>query len=935
MCQSMKLISHSSSIFGEKIHVAQNSQSSIFEILKIEDMSNAVSRILAKFDDRILATRSIKSRSATFVEPPKNLHPELNKWMQQNGYNQLYSHQAEMFEKAYAGNSVVITTGTASGKSLSFYLPVMQRILENPSRRAIFIYPTKALTKDQFRNIKEFVSFFGENRIQAGIYDGDTSPNERSRIREQANIILTNPDMLNAGFIPNHNKYGFPHIFANLDTIIIDELHAYRGAFGSHVSNVFRRLLRICEYHGNRPRFLCSSATIANPKELAENICHTPFELIEKDGSPAPAKHIHFFQPEYLEEAKRKKAVTEELKMILPSLVLSGVRSITFCQSRRETEIVTKESRDVLASDPMEYGINMSDKISAYRGGYTPLERAKIEKDLVDGALLGVVSTNALELGIDIGKLDAVVMGGFPGTRASFWQQLGRAGRSGAEAHAIVMLKEKPLDQYVGKHPDWLLQADSENAIIDRNNLYIQLAHIRAASAELPLTIDDIEYFPDLGEIIPLLVKEGEVIEQNSTYQWSGDISPAHEISLRNVSGDTIKIVDMDKHETVTIVDIVQAKKEFYPGAIYLHDSIQYKCIQLDLESKTAFIKEVDSNYYTEPHKPGEIVVLTEHEHDQQQRINRFLGDVRVTVNITGYKMIEFNTHQNLGFTDLTEILRTKMETEACWIEIPDIVVRTFVATGKAPALDPDSAANKVPRYDYSEGLVHSLRAAAAMRVMATDSDLEGSIFSFVDTKTKRSKYAVVLYDAYPGGLGFSEKTYDYINQIIQNAGNLLKDCSCKNGCPVCVGDHRIDKQLILWALRNFYKELPSPLPGIIGERINRNQESTLPKLPWNNLETQWDELLKRFKEEDRFGAKFLKEVLNVEQTSEQLVLYLPSGVMKIANNETVLKGLKNEIKNIVETPEVFSISMRAGDEIDVRKELKIRRMMGNRDDEK
>lgn len=897
-------------------------------------MSSAVSRILSKHSERVIATRKLDSRPALFVDPPSELHPELKKWMEQNGYDKLYSHQAEMFEKAHAGKSVVITTGTASGKSLAFYLPVMQRILENPSRRAIFIYPTKALTKDQYRNIKEFVSFFGENRIQAGIYDGDTAPNERSRIREQANIILTNPDMINASFLPNHNKYGFPHLFANLDTIIIDELHAYRGAFGSQVSNVFRRLLRICDYHGNKPRFLCSSATIANPKELAENVCHTDFELVEKDGSPAPAKHIHFFQPEYLEKAQRKRAVTEELKGVLPEFIFSGVRSITFCQSRRETEIVTKETRDILSSDPKEYGINMSDKISAYRGGYTPKERAKIEKDLVDGALLGVVSTNALELGIDIGTLDAVIMGGFPGTRASFWQQLGRAGRSGTEAHAIVMLKEKPLDQYVGKHPDWLLQADSENAIIDRDNLYIQLSHIRAASAELPLTIDDVASFPDLGEIIPLLEKEKELIEQNSTYQWSGDISPAHEISLRNVTGDTIKIVDLDKGETVTTVDLVQAKKEFYPGAIYLHDSVQYKSITLDLETKTAFIKEVHSNYYTEPHKPGNIAILLEHENEKEHRINRFFGDVKVTVLITGFKMVEFDTHQNLGYTDLSEILKTQMETEACWIEIPDIVVRTFVATGKAPSLEQGTPDSKVPRYDYSEGLVHCIKAAASMRVMATENDLGGDIFSFVDVVTKRTKYAVVLYDAYPGGLGFSEKVFDFIDQIIKNAGNLLTGCSCKNGCPVCVGDHRIDKSLILWALRNFYKELPSPISGIIGERLNRSQESKFPKLKWTEVKSNWEELLDRFHKEDRFGAKFLKETMRVEQSAETIALYLSPSILKIANNDTVIKGIKAELSILVEVPEHFTLSLRAGEDIDHRKELKIRRMMGGKTEE-
>lgn len=894
-------------------------------------MSHAISSILMKHAERIIATRSLKARPAIFVDPPENLHPELKDWMKQNGYKKLYSHQAEMFQKANPRKSVIITTGTASGKSLAFYLPVVQRILENPSRRAIFIYPTKALTKDQYRNIKEFVAFFGENRIQAGIYDGDTAPNERSRIREQANIILTNPDMINASFLPNHNKYGFPHLFANLDTIVIDELHAYRGAFGSHISNVFRRLLRICDYHGNKPRFLCSSATIANPLELAENICHTPFERVEKDGAPSPAKNIHFFQPEYLEEAKRKKAVSEELKVILPALILSGIRSITFCQSRRETELVTKESRDILASDPMEYGINMADKISAYRGGYTPVERAKIEKDLVEGALLGVVSTNALELGIDIGSLDAVIMGGFPGTRASFWQQLGRAGRNGSEAHAIVLLKEKPLDQYVGKHPDWLLNADSENAIIDRDNLYIQLSHIRAASAELPLTIDDIASFPDLGEIIPLLLKEGELVEQNNTYQWSGDISPAHEISLRNITGDTIKIVDMDKQETVTVVDLIQAKKEFYPGAIYLHDSVQYKSITLDLETKTAFIKEVNSNYYTEPHKPGNIAILMEHEQEKEHRINRFFGDVRVTVMITGFKMVEFNTHQNLGFTDLSEILKTRMDTEACWIEIPDIVVRTFVATGKAPALEKGEPDSKTPRYDYSEGLVHCIKAAASMLVMATDSDLGGDIFSFVDVETKHTKYAVVLYDGYPGGLGFSEKVFEYINQIIKNAGILVKSCGCKQGCPVCVGDHRIDKNLILWALRNFYKELPSPISGIIGERLNRTQESTLPKMKWTDIKSNWDDLLERFNTEDRFGAKFLKEATRVEQSAETIVLYLPPGILKIANNDTVIKGLKSELSIVVEVPEHYTLSLRAESDVDQRKEMKIRRMMGDK----
>jgi DEAD/DEAH box helicase domain-containing protein len=890
-----------------------------------------IQEILESYGGRILSSRKLPARRAELVPVPQEMNQELKDCIQDMGYKQLYSHQAEMYKRAIMGKSVVITTGTASGKSLSFYLPVIQRILENPSRRALFIYPTKALTKDQLRNIVEFVEYFGKHRIQAGIYDGDTPATERSRIREEANIILTNPDMINATFLPNHSRYGFPHLFANLDFIVIDELHAYRGAFGSHVSNVMRRLHRICNYHGNTPRFLCSSATIANPAELAENICHQKFELIEKDGSPAPEKEIHFWQPEYIKEAQRKRSVVEELKGLLPDLIENCTRVITFCMSRRETEVVTKECRDILAQDPLKLGPDFSDKISAYRGGYTPLERARIEKDLVDGNIYGVVSTSALELGIDIGALDMVVMGGFPGTRASFWQQLGRAGRKGNKAHAVLMLKEKPLDQYVGMHPEWLLQSESENAVIDKNNLYIQLAHIRAASAELPLSVDDIATFPDLGEIIPLLQKDGEISEHNAQYQWSGQISPAHEISLRNITSDTIKVVDREKEETITTVDLVQAKKEFYPGAIYLHDSIQYKSLDLDLEGKTAWVKEVDSNYYTEPHKPGNIDILMEHEQSEKQRIYSCFGDVRVSVLVSGYKMIQFNTHQNLGYEGLSQILQTQMETEACWIQIPDNVVRVFVATGKAPSLEPPKPLGEdksIPRFDYTEGLVHCLKAAAAMRVMATYSDLGGDIFGFAHPKSHKHKHAIILFDEYPGGLGFSEKAYDYIGEIIQSAGMLVKNCACKDGCPACVGDHRINKHLILWALRSFYKEIPLPRDIKI-DGLEDYQTTPSVKHGYDQLKENWHVILSRFEKENLFGARFLKEASNIEVKPSQLILYYSNSSLKLAQKPDVIEGITSELGKVIHLPENFELTLRPDDgEVNVKNQLKLQRMM-------
>jgi len=892
-----------------------------------------IQEILANYTNRILSSKILPARKASFAVIPEEMNPELKECIRQMGYEQLYSHQAEMYKRAIQGKSVVITTGTASGKSLSFYLPVIQRILENPSRRALFIYPTKALTKDQLRNIVEFVEYFGKHRIQAGIYDGDTPASERSKIREEANIILTNPDMINATFLPNHNRYGFPHLFANLDFIVIDELHAYRGAFGSHVSNVMRRLLRVCNYHGNTPRFLCSSATIANPAELAENICHQAFELIEKDGSPAPEKEIHFWQPEYIKEAQRKRSVTEELKGFLPDLIENCTRVITFCMSRRETEVVTKECRDILAQDPLKLGPDFSDKISAYRGGYTPLERAKIEKDLVEGKIYGVVSTSALELGIDIGALDMVVMGGFPGTRASFWQQLGRAGRNGNKAHAVLMLKEKPMDQYVGMNPNWLLESESENAVIDKNNLYIQLAHIRAASAELPLSIDDIASFPDLGEIIPLLQKEGELSEHNAQYQWSGKISPAHEISLRNITSDTIKVVDREKEKTITTVDLVQAKKEFYPGAIYLHDSIQYKSLDLDLESKTAWVKEVDSNYYTEPHKPGTIDILMEHEQNEKYRIYSCFGDVRVSILVSGYKMVQFNSHQNLGYEGLNQILQTQMETEACWIQIPDNVVHVFVATGKAPSLEPQKQMaddKSIPRFDYTEGLVHCLKAAASMRVMATYSDLGGDIFGFAHPKSYQHKHAIILFDEYPGGLGFSEKAYEFLDEIVQSAGNLVKNCACINGCPACVGDHRINKHLILWALRSFYKEVPLP-ESIQIDGLAPYQNKTRTKLQWKQIKENWHEVLKRFDNENLFGARFLKQSSSIEVINSKLILYFSDSSLKLAQKPDVIEGIQAELSKVIDLPEHFELILRPDDgEVNLKNQLKLQRMMSN-----
>lgn len=396
-------------------------------------MSNILGIQLREFQNRIIADKTIPARSAVLSDFPETLSTELRDYLRSQGIEQCYCHQAEMFDAARSGHNVIITTSTSSGKTLSFLLPVVQKILEDSTTRAIFIYPTKALAHDQYRNLVPILEYFGPQRIQAGIYDGDTPPSERSRIRKNANIILTNPEMLNASFIPNHSVYGFNHVFSKLRFLVIDELHYYRGAFGSHMANIMRRLNRICRYYQCTPQYLCSSATIANPVELAENICGGKFQLIEKDGSPSPEKNIFFWQPPLIRDTQYRRTPEAEAAELIPLLVEQDFKFIAFCKTRREVEVVLKEVRDKLCNmdSKPSLGKNLSHLVAGYRGGYTPEERKEIESKLATGRLAGVVSTNALELGIDIGKLDLVVEAGFPGTKASFWQQLGRAGRRG------------------------------------------------------------------------------------------------------------------------------------------------------------------------------------------------------------------------------------------------------------------------------------------------------------------------------------------------------------------------------------------------------------------------------------------------------------------------------------------------------------------------
>jgi DEAD/DEAH box helicase domain-containing protein len=841
--------------------------------------------------DLIIYNKTIHKREAKYVDFPSNLSQEISGYFSLKGIEKLYSHQAEMFEKAMERNNIVITTSTASGKTLSFLLPVLNEILSNPLARAIFIYPTKALASDQYRAILPYLEYFGENRISAGVYDGDTTVNERSRIRKNANIILTNPEMINAAFLPNHSKFGFDFIFSNLKYVVIDELHTYRGAFGSHLANVFRRLGRVCRYYNSSPQYLCSSATIANSVELAEEICGQKFIKIDKDGSPAPKKNYKLVQPPKLMGHDKKyygqvqsTAVAADL---IPDLVENDNSFIAFAKSRRNVEVVLKEARDKLEAESF-FGVSLKDKISGYRGGYTPLERKEIENKMITGVLCGLVSTNALELGIDIGKIDTTVIVGYPGTRASFWQQTGRAGRSGKESTNYLILDNLPFDQYIAINPDWLFESGSENAVVDKNNLLIELSHIRAAAAEIPLTLDDISIFPDLGETIPVLIRANELTNQSGKFAWCGNSFPAGDFSLRNIDKLRYKLINKENNKEITEMDEMQAFREIHNGAIYMHDGVQYQVIKLDLESRTAFAIAFNGNYYTMPGGTTNIRTIQGSKDVDYKRVKVEFGDVNVDEIVYMYKKLQFHNHQNLGFEQLEKPLSKAYDTESTWIRVPDNVVKIY------RSLLQESQNGMIIRNNHFEGLCYAIKNAALMSTMTEQEDI-GVTMSNTAIELSQNfndEVYMFIYDKYVGGLGYSEKVFDLIAKIIEDAIKMVSGCKCESGCVACIGDYKLDKAMVLWGLKNLLEEIEVPkdiklveyAPSIFIKK----------QFKFNELQEKWKEFCDYMRENGDNFATFLSTISEVEIHNRTLTLVLNNAfykewVMEESNKKSII----------------------------------------------
>lgn len=831
-------------------------------------IQNNVSK--TSFDKYVVYEKIIPERKAVYRGIPSQLNSDLVDCLSDLGIEQLYSHQAEMFEEIEKGNNVIITTSTASGKTLSFLLPVINRILSNPFARAIFVYPTKALASDQYRAIKPFLDYFGQNKINAGVYDGDTPVNERSRIRSNANIILTNPDMLNSAFLPNHSKFNNNFIFSNLDFVVIDELHSYRGAFGSHMSNIFKRLNRICKYYNAKPQYLCSSATINNPLELANLMCDRTFTLIDKDGSPATQKIFRFIQPPFLKNTDFKLHINNIASEMVPDLVLKDNHFITFCKSRNAVEVILKESREQLKYD-FANSKSFADKIAGYRGGYKPEERKIIERQMIDGTINGLISTNALELGIDIGKIDTTLLVGFPGTRASFWQQTGRSGRKGLPATNYMILDDKPFDQFIAISPNWLFNNKSENAIIDNNNIYIQMAHLRSAAAELPITLDDANIFSRLSEIVPILMRNNELRKENGRFVWCGSKYPAGDYSIRNIDPERYQMIDITTETHIEDIDEFVAFRDCHDKCIYMHEGNMYMVEKIDLNLKKIFVKPTTVNYYTVPFILQNFSIINELKSDTYKKCEYGFGDLNVTNIIKGHKNIQFNNHDNIGFESMDNpTLEKNMDTESVWIHIPSHVTNFF------QKLEEPLENSRDRRYrSYFEGMSFAIKTSAMMTTMSSDEDISTGI----GLSNNELEILIYIYDNYKGGLGYAKKIYDYIDAIIENAIKFVSNCSCKDGCSACIGDYHLDKRYVLWGLKNL---LSTEGEITYNDKIVNFVSAEISKdFKISTLKENWEKFILKLEENNEYLSQFVKDVKKINIKENIIYLYVDNNFIK------------------------------------------------------
>ncbi len=737
---------------------------------------------------RVAHVERMSLREAVWAPLPDDLAPSLAGALASRGIDRLYSHQARAYELARDGKDFVVVTPTASGKTLCYNLPVIQTLLEEGTARALYLFPTKALSQDQQAELNE-LALGGQLPLRVYTYDGDTPDSLRVAARDTGRIVISNPDMLHSGVLPNHAKW--IHFFSNLRYVVVDEMHAYRGVFGSHVANVLRRLLRIASFYGASPRFILCSATIGNPGELAHSLIGREVEEIEENGAPRGERVVVFYNPPLVDPVQgiRKSTATESESLAL-KLLRAGVKTILFARSRLKVELIASYITEALANP---YNRNEGIRVSPYRGGLLPSERRAIEKGLREGSIHGVVSTNALELGIDIGGLDAAVVAGFPGAFASFWQQAGRAGRRGSVSLAILVASSSPLDQYIISHPEYFFGRSPEKARIDPDNPYIFMDHLKCAAFELPFA--EGEVLGAAGEAVEdsegsatevglsLLEEEGIVRRTGGRWYWSDQGYPSERISLRSATADNVVIVDETGGGARVIgeMDRPSAKELIFDNAVYIHLGRQFMVRKLDIDNRICHVAEKDLEYWTDAVVKTDIEVLTEDERfllgaeGSKAVAECVLGDVLVRTQAEKYKKLRFHSHENIGYGEIN-LPSEEMQTRAI-----AILFQAGTKAGDALAAS-SSEAFKAAVLSGAGRLLHDIAPAF---LMCDGRDL-GRVERVRDPHFGCG--ALYFFDRYPGGTGLAEGLARLLGPSVAAARERLVACPCGGGCPSCIG---------------------------------------------------------------------------------------------------------------------------------------------------
>lgn len=722
---------------------------------------------LPEYNSQICHIENLPARRAVYGELERPLDKTLQKSLDDNGLLPLYSHQAEAVNHALQKKNVMVATSSASGKTMCYNIPVMEAIVTERSCRALYLFPTKALAQDQLRNLRQ--QFCPEllQAEQCSTFDGDTPAAERGEIKKQARILLSNPDMLHIGILPNHQSWG--HFLRRLRFVVIDEAHLYRGVFGSHVSCLLRRLRRLCEIYGSRPQFICSSATIANPGEHAEKLVGLPFQVVENDGSPHGGKDFVFWNPPLLDENKTvRRSANSEATFLFTELVEREIRTLTFARTRRLTELIYNYSRQKLAQEDHK----LAGKIKPYRAGYLAEERRQIEKELFNGKLIGVVATTALEVGIDIGDLEATILAGYPGSISSTWQQAGRSGRGRQKALSFLIGVDNPLDQYFMRHPEDFFQKSFENALINPENPYILRAHLACAAWEMSISSRDEQYF---GAVLSRETAEMEkmgLLRQRSGrwYYPAGLAYPAQAVNIRSTSGKNYAIVNTHTDSLLETIESAMAFYQVHDGAVYLHQGDSYLVTKLDLESRTAYVEPAEVNYYTSTTELSDLRILKEARSQACGPVKVSLGEVEVNSSVIGYRKKSQSTEEIIG-EEALDLPPQIFNTISFWFDLPQKAV--------------DRIARE--KCDFAGGL-HAVEHAAIsilpLFALCDRNDI-GGISTPLHPDTGRA--AIFIYDGHPGGIGIAEKGYEIVRELWQKTYRAVAECPCQEGCPSCI----------------------------------------------------------------------------------------------------------------------------------------------------